>query len=158
MDKVININEVKEKYKKEIEAKGFERYGIMKATEDLYLYPEFNFVSHTPNLEILFQEELKMEVHELLEDNVIEAINELITMKGQKIIIMLIKEEEENMLTFEIFNMDTNEEFFLSTNMTFNEENRRIFTGLIAGAIDKVDVSVIFLLKLNYNEMASMVK
>ena len=54
--------------------------------------------------------------------------------------------------------MDTNEEFFLSTNMTFNEENRRIFTGLIARAIDKVDVSVIFLLKFNYNEMASMVK
>ena len=61
------------------------------------------------------------------------------------------------MLTFDIFNMDTNKSFAISTPMIFNEENRRIFTGLIAAAIKKADVDVRFFLKLTYSELKNIV-
>lgn len=82
MNKVININETREENKKILETKGFEQYGVIKAKEDLYLYPECSFITHMPKLEFLFKEELKMKVEELLEKEVIDAINELVPMKG----------------------------------------------------------------------------
>lgn len=69
---------------------------------------------------------------------------------------MLMK-EENNMLTFDIFNMDTNKSFSLSTPIIFNEENRRIFTGLVTGAIKKADVDVRFFLKLTYEELKDII-
>lgn len=157
MNNVISIKDIIEESRKALEAKAFEQYGAIKAKEDLYLYPECSFISHTPKLEFLFKEELRMKVEDLLEKEFIDAINDLVTMKGQKVTIMLMKEEENNMLTFDIFNMDTNKSFSLSTPMEFTEENRRIFTGLVAGAIKRVDVDVRFFLKLNYAELEDIV-
>lgn len=157
MNNVININDIREENKKILEEKAFEQYGVIKAKENLYLYPECSFISNTPKLEFLFKEELRMKVEDLLEEEVIEAINELVPMKGQKVTIMLLEEEGDNMLTFDIFNMDTNKNFLLSTPMEFKEENRRIFTGLVAGAIKKVDVEVRFFLKLTYDELKDIV-
>lgn len=97
-----------------------------------------------------------MKVEELLEKEVIDSINELVTMKGQKVTIMLVEEEENNMLTFDIFNMSNNKNFLISTAMNFTKENRRIFTGLVSGAISsKIDVR--FFLKLTYSELKDIV-
>lgn len=158
INNVININDIREENKKMLEERAFEQYGVIKANENLYLYPECSYITHTPKLEYLFSEELKMKVEELLEEEVIEAINELVPMKGQKVTIMLTREEENNMLTFDIFNMDTNKNFLLSTPMEYTEENRRIFTGLVAGAIKKIDVNITFFLKMTYNELKAMVE
>ncbi len=62
MKNVININDIREESKKIVE-----QYGVIKAKEDLYLYPECSFISHTPKLDFLFKEELRMKVEELLE-------------------------------------------------------------------------------------------
>lgn len=158
MNKVVNINDIREENKKTVEEKAYEQYGVIKAKEDLYLYPECSFISHTPKLDFLFKEELGMEVEELLEKEVIEAINELVTMREQKVTIMLLEEEEDNLLTFDIFNMDTNKSFQISTPMVFTEENRRMFTGLVAGAIKRVDVDVTYFLKLTYSELKDIIK
>lgn len=158
MSKVINIENFKEENKKALEVKAFEQYGVIKAKEDLYLFPECSFITHTPDLEFLFLHELKMGVEDLLEKEAIDAINELVPMRGQRVTIMLLKEEENDLLTFDIFNMNTNKNFLIATPMKFTEENRRIFTGLVAGAIKRVDVNVTFFLKLNYNELEKMIK
>ncbi|WP_459835995.1 hypothetical protein [Clostridium carnis] len=78
-------------------------------------------------------------------------------MKGQKVTIMLVEEEENNMLTFDIFNMNNNKNFLISTPMNFTKENRRIFTGLMAGAIKRVDVDVTLFLKLTYDELKAII-
>ena len=41
--------------------------------------------------------------------------------------------------------------------MEFNEENRKIFTAIIAGAIKKVEVDVTFLLQLSFDEVKKMI-
>ncbi|GAB6170296.1 hypothetical protein JCM1393_27560 [Clostridium carnis] len=70
---------------------------------------------------------------------------------------MLVEEEENNMLTFDIFNMNNNKNFLISTPMNFTKENRRIFTGLMAGAIKRVDVDVTLFLKLTYDELKAII-
>lgn len=158
MNNIININDIREENKNILEEKAFERYGVIKAKEDLYLYPECSFITHTPELEFLFSEELKMKVEDLLEEEIIEAINELVPMRGQKVTIMLIREEENDLLTFDIFNINTNKNFLIATPMKFTEENRRIFTGLVAGAIKRIDVNVTLFLKLSYNDLKEIMK
>lgn len=158
IDKVININKFKEEAKKTVEDKAYDLYGIIKTKEDLYIYPECSFTTGAADLEYLFVEELRMSVEDLLEKEAIDEINDLVPMKGQKVTIMLIKEEENDLLTFDIFNMSTNKNILIATPMSFTEENRRIFTGIIAKAIKKIDVNVTFYLRLTYAEVEELVK
>ena len=95
---------------------------------------------------------------QLLEKEAIEEINNIIPLKGQSVKIMLHKTEEDDMLTFDIFNVTLNKGMFITTPMEFNEVNRKIFTAIVTGSVKKVDVDVTFLLKLNYKEVENMVK
>ena len=78
-------------------------------------------------------------------------------MKGQSVKIMLYKEEENDMLTFDIFNVTLNKNILITTPMKFNEVNRKIFTAIVARAIKKVDVDVTFLLQLSFDEVEKLV-
>ena len=39
MSKIINFEDFKNKERKEIEDKAYQQYGILKLSDDLYLYP-----------------------------------------------------------------------------------------------------------------------
>lgn len=159
MDNLIDIKKIKEKNKRKIEDKAYELYGIVKAKEDLYLYPEVIFVSNTAELKYFFNNELGgMTSEELLEKEAVDEINNIVPMKGQSVKIMLLKSEENDMLTFDIFNVNLNKGIFITTPMEFNEVNRKIFTAIVAGAIKKVEVDVTFLLQLNYEEVEKLVR
>ncbi|GAB6170297.1 hypothetical protein JCM1393_27570 [Clostridium carnis] len=67
MSNVININDIRKVNRKNLEMKAFEQYGVIKAKDDLYLYPEYSFTTYTSELKFLLSEELKMNVKDLLE-------------------------------------------------------------------------------------------
>ena len=158
MTNLISIKKFKENNVRKIEDKAYDLYGIVKVKEDLYIYPEVAFVSNSAELKYYFETELRgITVEELLEKEAIDEINSIIPMKGQSVKIMLYKREKDNMLTFDIFNTTLNKTMFITTQMEFNEENRKIFTAIIAGAIKKVEVDVTFLLQLSFDEVKKMV-
>lgn len=159
MSNLINIKKIKEENRRKIENKAYELYGIVKVKDDLYLYPEVAFMSNSAELNLFFNTELGgMTSDQLLEKEAIEEINNIIPLKGQSVKIMLHKTEEDDMLTFDIFNVTLNKGMFITTPMEFNEVNRKIFTAIVTGSIKKVDVDVTFLLKLSYKEVENMVK
>lgn len=98
-----------------------------------------------------------MSIEGLLEKEAIDEINNIVPMKGQSVKIMLFKTEEDDMLTFDIFNVTLNKNIFITTPMEFNEVNRKIFTAIVAGAIKKVEVDVTFLLQLSFDEVEKLV-
>lgn len=152
MNKVINLDDVKNKNRKELEDKANEKYGIIKVSDDLYLYPQAAFT--TGSLELLQAfDTLDMTVEELLEENVIEAINEIVESSNQIVNITLIKEKENNMHTFEIVNISNNNGFLLSTHIINNKENIEMFTATIAAAIKKMNVHVVYMLKLSFDDL-----
>lgn len=158
MGKIINFEAFKDKAREDIEYKAYEQYGIVKVKDDSYIYPEVAFISNSAELNLFFNTELGgMSVEELLEKEVVDEINNIVPMKGQSIKIMLYESEENDMLTFDIFNVTLNKNIFITTPMEFNEANRKIFTAIVAGAIKKVDVDVTFLLQLSFDEIESMV-
>ena len=159
MSKIIDLKGYKDKEREEIEYKAYELYGIVKVKDDLYIYPEVAFVSNSAELKFFFNKELSgMSAEELLEKEAVEEINNIVPMKGQSVKIMLHEREENDMLTFDIFNVTLNKNILITTPMEFNEENRKIFTGIVTGAIKKVEVDVTFLLKINFDEVERMVK
>lgn len=159
MSNLIDIEKIKEENIKKIELKAYEMYGIVKVKEDLYIYPEVAFMSNSAELNLFFNTELGgMTSDQLFEQEAIEEINNIVPIKGQSVKIMLHKTEENDMLTFDIFNATLNKGIFITTPMKFDEINRKIFTAIVAGAIKKVDVDVTFLLRLNYREVENMVK
>ncbi|MDB2105981.1 hypothetical protein [Clostridium paraputrificum] len=158
MSKIINFEDFKDKAREDIEYKAYEQYGIVKVKDSSYIYPEVAFISNSAELNLFFNTELGgMSVEELLEKEVVDEINNIVPMKGQSIKIMLYESEENDMLTFDIFNVTLNKNIFITTPMEFNEANRKIFTAIVAGAIKKVDVDVTFLLQLSFDEIESMV-
>lgn len=158
MSKIIDIEKFKEENIRKIEDKAYEQYGIVKVKDDLYIYPEVDFMSNSAELKLFFNTELGgMSVEELLEKEAIDEINNLVPMKGQSVKIMLYKSEENDMLTFDIFNVTLNKNILITTPMEFNEVNRKIFTAIVAGAIKKVDVEVTFLLQLDFAEVERFV-
>lgn len=158
MSKIIDLQSYKNKERKEIEDKAYEQYGIVKVKEDSYIYPEVAFVSNSAELNLFFNAELGgMSIEGLLEKEAIYEINNIVPMKGQSVKIMLYKEEENDMLTFDIFNVTLNKNILITTPMKFNEVNRKIFTAIVARAIKKVDVDVTFLLQLSFDEVEKLV-
>lgn len=159
MGNLINIKKIKEENRRKIENKAYELYGIVKVKDDLYIYPEVAFMSNSAELKLFFNEELGgMSSEDLLEKEATDEINNIVPMRGQSVKVMLYKSEENDMLTFDIFNVTLNKGIFITTPMKFNEVNRKIFTAIVAGAIKKVEVDVTFLLKINYEEVERMVK
>lgn len=159
MGNLIDIDKFKEKNRRNIEEKAYEKYGIVRVKDDLYIYPEVAFMSNSAELKLFFNKELGgMSSEELLEKEAVDEINNIVPIKGQSVKIMLYKAEENDMLTFDIFNATLNKNIFITTPMEFNEVNRKIFTAIVAGAIKKVEVDVTFLLQINYEEVERMVK
>lgn len=159
MSNLINIEKFKEENRRKIEEKAYDLYGIVKVKEDLYIYPEVAFVSNSSELKLFFNEQLNgMSAEELLEKEAVDEINNIVPMKGQNVKILLHKIEENNMLTFDIFNASLNKGMFITTPMEFNEVSRKIFTAIVAGAIKKVDVNVTFLLQIDFEEVERLVK
>lgn len=159
MGNLIDIDKFKEKNRRNIEEKAYEKYGIVRVKDDLYIYPEVAFMSNSAELKLFFNKELGgMSSEELLEKEAADEINNIVPIKGQSVKIMLYKAEENDMLTFDIFNATLNKNIFITTPMEFNEVNRKIFTAIVAGAIKKVEVDVTFLLQINYEEVERMVK
>lgn len=156
MRKTINLNEFRKRERSKVEAEARDKHGVVKVNDDLFLFPESSFTTYSFEVDSLF-EVLGMGITDLFEDSVIEQINSLVDCQNQKIAIM-VAEVEGDMVTFEIFNMSNNRRFLLGTVVKNTYESRRIFAGLVAGAIKKVNVDVTFLLKLNYKEVESMVK
>lgn len=159
MGNLIDIDKFKEKNRRNIEEKAYEKYGIVRVKDDLYIYPEVAFMSNSAELKLFFNKELGgMSSEELLEKEAADEINNIVPMRGQSVKIMLYKAEENDMLTFDIFNATLNKNIFITTPMEFNEVNRKIFTAIVAGAIKKVEVDVTFLLQIDYEEVERMVK
>lgn len=159
MGNLIDIDKFKEINRRNIEEKAYEKYGIVRVKDDLYIYPEVAFMSNSAELKLFFNKELGgMSSEELLEKEAVDEINNIVPIKGQSVKIMLYKAEENDMLTFDIFNATLNKNIFITTPMEFNEVNRKIFTAIVAGAIKKVEVDVTFLLQINYEEVERMVK
>ena len=159
MGNLINIKKIKEENRRKIENKAYELYGIVKVKDDLYIYPEVAFMSNSAELKLFFNEELGgMSAEDLLEKEATDEINNIVPMRGQSVKVVLYESEENDMLTFDIFNVTLNKNIFITTPMKFNEVNRKIFTAIVAGAIKKVEVDVTFLLKINYEEVERMVK
>ena len=159
MGNLIDIDKFKEKNRRNIEEKAYEKYGIVRVKDDLYIYPEVAFMSNSAELKLFFNKELGgMSSEELLEKEAVDEINNIVPIKGQSVKIMLYKAEENDMLTFDIFNATLNKNIFITTPMEFNEVNRKIFTAIVAGAIKKVEVDVTFLLQIDYEEVERMVK
>lgn len=159
MGNLIDIDKFKEKNRRNIEEKAYEKYGIVRVKDDLYIYPEVAFMSNSAELKLFFNKELGgMSSEELLEKEAADEINNIVPIKGQSVKIMLYKAEENDMLTFDIFNATLNKNIFITTPMEFNEVNRKIFTAIVAGAIKKVEVDVTFLLQIDYEEVERMVK
>lgn len=158
MSKLIDFQQYKDKERKEIEDKAYEQYGIVKVKDGSYIYPEVAFISNSAELKLFFNEVLSgMSIEGLLEKEAIDEINNIVPMKGQSVKIMLFKTEEDDMLTFDIFNVTLNKNIFITTPMEFNEVNRKIFTAIVAGAIKKVEVDVTFLLQLSFDEVEKLV-
>lgn len=158
MSKIIDFQDFKNKERKEIEDKAYEQYGIVKVKDGSYIYPEVAFISNSAELKLFFNEVLSgMSIEGLLEKEAIDEINNIVPMKGQSVKIMLFKTEEDDMLTFDIFNVTLNKNIFITTPMEFNEVNRKIFTAIVAGAIKKVEVDVTFLLQLSFDEVEKLV-
>lgn len=159
MGNLINIKKIKEENRRKIENKAYELYGIIKVKDDLYIYPEVAFMSNSAELKLFFNEELGgMSSEDLLEKEATDEINNIVPMRGQSVKVMLYKSEENDMLTFDIFNATLNKNIFITTPMKFNEVNRKIFTAIVAGGIKKVEVDVTFLLQINYEEVERMVR
>ena len=159
MSKIIDLKGYKDKEREEIEDKAYELYGIVKVKDDLYIYPEVAFVSNSAELKFFFNKELSgMSAEELLEKEAVDEINNIVPLRGQSVKVMLHEREENDMLTFDIFNVTLNKNILITTPMEFNEVNRKIFTAIVAGAIKKLEVDVTFLLQLSFAEVEKMVK
>lgn len=157
MDRVIDLNKYKNAEQKRVEELGFEKYGIIKAKDDVYLYPEVSYTTGSDELDSFFRVELKMELNDLLEDEVIEQINDIVTNRNQKVCINLLKQEGE-MLEFEIFNISNYKRFILATSMEYDMDNRRVLTAIVARAIDYCEVNVMFFIELNYKDVEEMIR
>lgn len=154
MSKIIDFLDFKNKERKEIEEKAYEQYGILKLSDDLYLYPETSFTTGSLDLKVFFESKLCMNIEEILEVDVIESINNIVDLPKQTVNIFLVEESEENdMHTFEIINVSNNKNFLLSTEFINDIDKREILTAIVAGAIKKINVQVTYMMELSYDDL-----
>ena len=153
MSKIINFEDFKNKERKEIEDKAYQQYGILKLSDDLYLYPETSFTTGSLDLKVFFESKLCMNIEEILEVDVIESINNIVDLPKQTVNIFLVEEGENDMHTFEIINISNNKSFLLSTDIINDSERREMLTAIVAGAIKKINVQVTYIMELSYNDL-----
>ena len=154
MSKIIDLQSYKNKERKEIEDKAYQQYGILKLSDDLYLYPETSFTTGSLDLKVFFESKLCMDIEEILEVDVIESINNIVDLPKQTVNIFLVEESEENdMHTFEIINVSNNKNFLLTTEFINDIDKREILTAIVAGAIKKINVQVTYMMELSYDDL-----
>lgn len=154
MSKIIDLQSYKNKERKELEDKAYKQYGILKLSDDLYLYPETSFTTGSLDLKVFFESKLCMNIEEILEVDVIESINNIVDLPKQTVNIFLVEESEENdMHTFEIINISNNKSFLLSTEFINDSDRRKILTAIVAGAIKKINVQVTYMMELRYDDL-----
>lgn len=154
MSKIIDLQSYKNKERKEIEDKAYQQYGILKLSDDLYLYPETSFTTGSLDLKVFFESKLCMNIEEILEVDVIESINNIVDLPKQTVNIFLVEESEENdMHTFEIINVSNNKNFLLTTEFINDIDKREILTAIVAGAIKKINVQVTYMMELSYDDL-----
>lgn len=153
MSKIINFEDFKNKERKELEDKAYEQYGILKLSDDLYLYPETSFTTGSLDLKVFFESKLGMNIEEILEADVIESINEIVDLPKQTVNIFLVEEGENDMHTFEIINVSNNKNFLLSTEFINDIDKREILTAIVARAIKKINVQVTYMMELTYDDL-----
>lgn len=153
MSKIIDLQSYKNKERKEIEDKAYQQYGILKLSDDLYLYPETSFTTGSLDLKVFFESKLCMNIEEILEADVIESINNIVDLPKQTVNIFLVEEGENDMHTFEIINVSNNKNFLLSTEFINDIDKREILTAIVAGAIKKINVQVTYMMELSYDDL-----
>ncbi|WP_294135102.1 hypothetical protein [uncultured Clostridium sp.] len=153
MSKIIDLQSYKNKERKEIEDKAYQQYGILKLSDDLYLYPETSFTTGSLDLKVFFESKLCMDIEEILEADVIESINNIVDLPKQTVNIFLVEEGENDMHTFEIINVSNNKNFLLSTEFINDIDKREILTAIVAGAIKKINVQVTYMMELSYDDL-----
>lgn len=153
MSKIIDLQSYKNKERKEIEDKAYQQYGILKLSDDLYLYPETSFTTGSLDLKVFFESKLCMDIEEILEAEVIESINNIVDLPRQTVNIFLVEEGENDMHTFEIINVSNNKNFLLSTEFINDIDKREILTAIVAGAIKKINVQVTYMMELSYDDL-----
>lgn len=157
MSKIIDLQSYKNKERKEIEDKAYEKYGILKLSDDLYLYPETSFTTGSLDLKVFFESKLCMNIEEILEVDVIESINNIVDLPKQTVNIFLVEEGENDMHTFEIINVSNNKNFLLSTEFINDIDKREILTAIVAGAIKKINVQVTYMMELTYDDLEEII-
>lgn len=153
MSKIIDFQDFKNKERKEIEDKAYEQYGILKLSDDLYLYPETSFTTGSLDLKLFLESDLGMKIEEVLEVEVIDSINSIVDLPKQTVNIFLVEEGEDDMHTFEIINVSNNKNFLLSTEFINDIDKREILTAIVAGAIKKINVQVTYMMELSYDDL-----
>ncbi|WP_370835938.1 hypothetical protein [Clostridium tertium] len=157
MSKIIDLQSYKNKERKEIEDKAYQQYGILKLSDDLYLYPETSFTTGSLDLKVFFESKLCMNIEEILEVDVIESINNIVDLPKQTVNIFLVEEGENDMHTFEIINVSNNKNFLLSTEFINDIDKREILTAIVAGAIKKINVQVTYMMELTYDDLEEII-
>lgn len=157
MSKIIDFQDFKNKERKEIEEKAYEQYGILKLSDDLYLYPETSFTTGSLDLKVFFESKLCMNIEEILEVDVIDSINSIVDLPKQTVNIFLVEEGEDDMHTFEIINISNNKSFLLSTEFINDSDRRKILTAIVAGAIKKISVQVTYMMELTYDDLEEII-
>lgn len=153
MSKIIDLQSYKNKERKEIEDKAYQQYGILKLSDDLYLYPETSFTTGSLDLKVFIESKLDMKIEELLETEVIDSINNIVDLPNQTVNIFLVEEGEEDMHTFEIINVSNNKSFLISTEFINDINRREMLTAIVAGAIKKINVQVTYMMELSYEDL-----
>ena len=153
MSKIIDLQSYKNKERKEIEDKAYQQYGILKLSDDLYLYPETSFTTGSLDLKVFFESKLCMNIEEILEADVIDSINEIVDLPKQTVNIFLVEEGENDMHTFEIINVSNNKSFLISTEFINDINRREMLTAIVAGAIKKINVQVTYMMELSYEDL-----
>lgn len=153
MSKIIDLQSYKNKERKELEDKAYEQYGILKLSDDLYLYPETSFTTGSLDLKVFIESKLDMKIEELLETEVIDSINNIVDLPNRTVNIFLVEEGEEDMHTFEIINVSNNKSFLISTEFINDINRREMLTAIVAGAIKKINVQVTYMMELSYEDL-----
>ena len=157
MSKIIDLQSYKNKERKEIEDKAYQQYGILKLSDDLYLYPETSFTTGSLDLKVFIESKLDMKIEELLETEVIDSINNIVDLPNQTVNIFLVEEGEEDMHTFEIINVSNNKSFLISTEFINDINRREMLTAIVAGAIKKINVQVTYMMELTYDDLEEII-
>jgi len=88
-----------------------------------------------------------------MESKDIESINNIVDLPNQTVNIFLVEEGENDMHTFEIFNVSNNKNFLLSIEFINDIDKREMLTAIVAGAIKKINVQVTYMMELTYDDL-----